>query len=148
MDDDLNAFEAELRRLRPVAPSAETKARVARELARSEPAAGLLRPRPWWVSLPIAAAIAVAAAMLASRDRDPRAREANFEAVALKPVAAENLLYAATDEGLVILDDGTPARRARLRYLDTFVWKNPRTNASLTWRVPREEVRIVPVSFQ
>lgn len=66
----------------------------------------------------------------------------------LKPIAAENLLLTARDEGLVTLDDGTPARRERLQYVDTITWKNPRTNASLTWSVPREEVRIVPVRFQ
>lgn len=66
----------------------------------------------------------------------------------LKPVAAENVLYAASDEGLVTLDDGTTARQERLSYVDTITWKNPLTRASLTWSVPREEVRVVPVNFQ
>ena len=66
----------------------------------------------------------------------------------LKPVAAENVLISATDEGLVTLEDGTRARRERLQYVDTITWKNARTNASLTWRVPREEVRVVPIAFQ
>jgi hypothetical protein len=66
----------------------------------------------------------------------------------LKPVAGENVLYSARDEGLVVLEDGTPARRERLQFVDTITWKNPRTNASLKWTVPREEVRIVPISFQ
>ncbi|MBL9185971.1 MAG: hypothetical protein JNK23_00695 [Opitutaceae bacterium] len=66
----------------------------------------------------------------------------------MKPVAAENLLVSVRDEGLVTLDDGTRARRERLHYVDTIVWKNSRTHASLTWSVPREEVRIVPVVFQ
>ena len=66
----------------------------------------------------------------------------------LKPVAAENVLVSARDEGLVILEDGTSARRERLQFVDTITWKNPRTNSSLRWSVPREEVRIVPVVFQ
>ena len=66
----------------------------------------------------------------------------------LKPVAAENVLVSASDEGLVTLEDGTPARRERLQFVDTITWKNPRTNSSLRWSVPREEVRIVPVVFQ
>ena len=66
----------------------------------------------------------------------------------LKPVAAENVLVSARDEGLVTLEDGTPARRERLQFVDTITWKNPRTNSSLRWSVPREEVRIVPVVFQ
>jgi hypothetical protein len=68
--------------------------------------------------------------------------------IAFKPIAAENLLVDARDEGLVTLDDGTAARRERLRYVDTITWKNPRTNASVRWSVPREEVRVVPVNFQ
>ena len=76
----------------------------------------------------------------------PVAATAN-EAV-FKPVAAENVLYAVSDEGLVTLDDGTSARRERLSYVDTITWKNPRTNASVRWTVPREEVRVVPVKFQ
>ena len=42
-------------------------------------------------------------------------------------------------------DDGTAAHRVFQRYLDTYTWRNPRTNASLRWTVPRDEVRVVPV---
>lgn len=66
----------------------------------------------------------------------------------MKPIAAENVLVSARDEGLVTLADGTAARRERLHFVDTITWKNPRTNASLVWTVPREEVRVVPISFQ
>jgi hypothetical protein len=69
-------------------------------------------------------------------------------AALFKPVAAENVLYAVADEGLVTLEDGTAARRERLNYVDTITWRNPRTNASVRWTVPREEVRVVPVKFQ
>ena len=41
-------------------------------------------------------------------------------------------------------DDGTPARRVRARYLDTYTWRNPATNASLKWSVPRDEIRVLP----
>lgn len=70
------------------------------------------------------------------------------EAALFKPVASENVLYAVKDEGLVTLEDGTAARRERLNYVDTITWKNPRTNASVKWTVPREEIRVVPVKFQ
>ena len=66
----------------------------------------------------------------------------------MKPIAAENVLVSARDEGLVTLADGTEARRERLHFVDTITWKNPRTHASLVWTVPREEVRVVPISFQ
>src|ERR1017187_7775732 len=52
------------------------------------------------------------------------------------------------DPGYVMLAAGWPARRMREAHLDTIVWKDPRSAASLQWSVPREEIRIVPVSFQ
>ncbi len=64
-----------------------------------------------------------------------------------RPVKAANVLYDLQDEGLVLLDDNTPARRVRARYVDTYTWKNPATNASLRWSVPRDEVRVLPASF-
>jgi hypothetical protein len=48
----------------------------------------------------------------------------------------------------VTLADGTAARRVRSSYVDTITWKNPKTNASLRWSVPRDEVRVMPVVFQ
>lgn len=136
--------------------------------AKNRPGAGRVVSVHWlWsAALPVAAAFAVFALMPHGRDAASRAglrragTQPNPTAVAtttaanatdgavLKPVAAEKVLYAAQDEGLVTLEDGTTARRERLSYVDTITWKNPRTNASLTWSVPREEVRVVPVHFQ
>lgn len=64
-----------------------------------------------------------------------------------RPVKAANVLYDLQDEGPVLLEDNTPARRVRARYVDTYTWKNPATNASLKWSVPRDEVRVMPASF-
>jgi hypothetical protein len=164
MDDDLKQLEAELQRLRPAAPSKALEARVARDLAAPAPSVAR-RPRAavhwlWSAALPIAAALAVVALLPGQRrertnadsSTAPRMASVSIGATpgssALKPVAAENVLYSAQDEGLVTLEDGTTARRERLNYVDTITWKNPRTNASLTWTVPREEVRVVPVNFQ
>ncbi|MBA3849803.1 MAG: hypothetical protein C0502_07380 [Opitutus sp.] len=66
---------------------------------------------------------------------------------AYRPVKAANVLYDLQDEGPVLLEDNTPARRVRARYVDTYTWKNPATNASLKWSVPRDEVRVLPASF-
>ncbi len=165
MDEDLKTFEAELTRLQPAAPSRALFARVASELGAAGSTAATSRPvarieaRPAWfwaLSAPLAAAAAVAVMFtrVPTEGRAPSARAEMVRAAAeesptaLKPVTAENVLYSASDEGLVTLDDGTPARRERLRYVDTITWRNPRTNASLTWTVPREEVRVVPVLFQ
>lgn len=156
MDDELLQLEAELKSLQPLVPSRRVEARIARELAPATPAR---RPASvfwfWAAALPAAAALAIGVGALMRRDL---ARPAQLgpqlavdgapTATRLKPIAAENLLYAATDEGLVVLDDGTRARRERRNYVDTITWKDPRTNASLKWTVPREEIRFVPVNFQ
>lgn len=158
MDDELQQLEAELKRLQPVAPAPTLVDRVERELA-STPARRRLTEVHWlWAALPAAAAVALVFVQFvherpnASAVEPPRMAPPVAEVAGapdpLKPVAAENVLVAAADEGLVILADGTPARRERLQFVDTITWRSPRTNASLTWRVPREEVRVVPVSFQ
>lgn len=159
MDDDLPQLEAELKRLRPAAPSLRVGTRIARELAPQRRRRFGLHWL-WVAAMPTAAALAILALApgrrpaapavepgIAGLHSLPREGVSSTES-ALKPVAAENILYAAQDEGLVTLDDGTTARRERLNYVDTITWKNSHTNASLTWSVPREEVRVVPVNFQ
>lgn len=163
MDDELKQLEAELTRLKPAAPSHDLTARIERELEATPEHHSRASIRWLWVAvLPVAAAVAITVMQFSPRSKsasDPVAagnpsvqRPLGVVAVSgevsLKPVAAENVLVSATDEGLVTLDDGTQARRARLHYVDTITWKNPRTNASLTWSVPREEVRVVPIAFQ
>lgn len=160
MDDDLLKLEAELKSLRPAAPTRDFLARLEREIsAPAQLPEPIHRPsRAWWIAaaaLPIAAAIALTFVVTARRNQAPAGVPVEIAAIQppaapvnFKPVAAENLLVAARDEGLVTLDDGTPARRERFNYVDTFTWKNPRTNASVRWSVPREEVRVVPVVFQ
>jgi hypothetical protein len=106
----------------------------------------------WLAALPAAAAVMLVFRLAPGEAAGDRAVVAP-PAVALpagetlRPVAAQNVLYAAEDEGIITLDDGRPARRERLHFVDTVTWRHPRTNASLTWSVPREEVRIVPVNF-
>ena len=150
MDNELPELEAELKRLRPIAPSPALRAGIGRELAAP-------RRNVWaWTALPLAAGLA---GLLLMRDRPvtpaapatpaaQRAPAAATVAATYKPVSAENLLYAQRDEGLVTLADGTTAQRYRSSYVDTITWKNPRTQASLRWSVPRTEERVVPVSFQ
>ena len=150
MDDELKALETELRSLRPAPVPDRLWRRVAAALdeapARPAPIADLRWL--WSVALPAAAA---AALMIWQPGVRPPAGEPlalGGGVATLRPVAAENVLVRARDEGFVTLDDGTTARRERFVFLDTITWSNPRTNVSLTWTVPREEVRVVPVSFQ
>jgi hypothetical protein len=150
MDEELNRLEAELKRLRPLAPSPRSFAAVERELER--PATTRARvSRWWWAAIAPLAAAAMVVFLFIRRDLPagrPDREPQSADALMMKPIALEKLLVSAEDEGLVTLDDGQPARRARLQYVDTITWKNPRTNASLTWSVPREEVRVVPIRFQ
>lgn len=153
MDDDLQQLEAELKSLRPVAPSRELEARIAADL----------NPKPralWWtwLTLPVAAAAAVALMLYPrpSPKDSPAApalaenatRAGPAERPVFKPVSAENVLLRSQDEGLVTLADGSAARRVRQSYIDTIVWKDPTGRASLRWSVPRQEERVVPVVFQ
>lgn len=142
MDDDLAKLEAELMALRPAAPARDLHARVARELA---PAPGAL---PWWAWSALPAAAAVILAFTFAARPVARVGDGAVSAPAFRPVTAENVLYAAQDEGPVTMADGTLARQVRSSYVDTITWKSPHHNASLRWSVPREEIRIVPVRFQ
>lgn len=149
MDDFLPELEAELRRMVPRAPRPQVEARLAAELKR-RPARAEVR-YVWW-ALPIAAALALLAARwsppTAMDERTVPGERFSSSDARFRPVAAENLLVSSKDEGVVVLADGTPARQVRMGYLDTITWKNPTTNASLSWTFPREEVRVVPVSYQ
>ncbi len=149
MDEEYLELEAELKRLRPVAPPPELAARIGVELGARR------RRNMWWAwtALPAAAALVFLlgrpehptepSAVASSRVFAPMIVSPTF-----KPVAAENVLLSARDEGLVNLPDGSTARRVRQSYIDTITWKDPRSQASLKWSVPREEERVVPVVFQ
>jgi hypothetical protein len=172
MNDDFSDLEAELKRMRPCAPSSELQSRLAATLDR--PGAPTAQPvridrsvifrRAWrWMLWPAAIAAAVVLALVTTRQpnsvkpiADETAHSVSGTATTpiaatttdpdlYKPVSAENVLYDSRDEGLITLDDGTAAHRVFQRYLDTYTWRNLRTNASLRWTVPRDEVRIVPV---
>lgn len=162
MDEEFEKLEGELRRLRPVSPDARLRTAIARELAVTR-TTNVFRPARTWIALPMAAALV--GSLIYFAGYTPDNREANLpepvsSAASLKstagvqspaefkPVAARNILVSATDEGLVSLADGTPARRIRQSYVDTITWQNASTKASLTWTVPREEVKVVPVSYQ
>ena len=63
------------------------------------------------------------------------------------PVGAASVLYDMKEDSPVTSSNSTPVRRLRYRYVDTYTWKNPATNASLKWSVPRDEVRVIPASL-
>lgn len=63
------------------------------------------------------------------------------------PVGAATVLYDLKEDSTVNSPNRAPAHRVRYRYVDTYTWKNPATNASLKWSVPRDEVRVIPASL-
>ncbi|HEY0947117.1 MAG TPA: hypothetical protein VGD81_17675 [Opitutaceae bacterium] len=164
MDKELLEFEAGLRCFRPRAAPVRLLAGIERELA--APAA--LSPRPhyksaaswtsWrWANWAAAAALA-GVMLLAARfwpgDVPPTPAEQGVSRgspvatpfAGYKPIAVRRTVYGTDDEGLVTLDDGRLGRRIRSHFVDTVTWRNPQTNASLRWSIPREAVRVVPVN--
>jgi hypothetical protein len=134
MNEELQELEFELRRLRPRAPSEFFDARVGAALESREHAGfACLRGL---AAAGFAAGVAWLAA-LAPSTIDPAQ-------VALRPVEAQELLQSAQAEGWVTLDDGTKAQQLRLRYLETVRWSDG--DRTLTWTLPREELRILPVA--
>jgi len=145
MDEDTRNLEAELSRLRPAALRGHFLLRVEGDLVARRRAVS----RWLWAAMPAAAALAAASVFGIRWPARPAVSAAAARAVpAFRPVSVRDVLVSANDEGYVVLADGRAAHRLREAHLDTIVWKDPRSAASLRWSVPREEIRIVPVSFQ
>ena len=175
--NDFSELEAELKQLRPVAPSPELAKRIERALeeapATTTPAAGIL-PRPKvrvnWLALGFGLAAATAFLLLARAnvDRVPERTPtiaANAPAPEIAPApAAPNpdtavrgyvaegitrVVYDRRDEGLTFPEDAEqPVRRVRSHTRETMQWRNPGTGASLRVSYPTEEVEFIPVSGQ
>lgn len=167
MDNSLQELENELKALQPRRARQDWMDQINRELAAELPAstrpvyatATNLRSWKWlgWRTAALAAAVAVMATIGALTLRQTavpvgnptvatnEAGAAIEEMPVYQPVAAANVLYDLKDEGAVNGDSA--ARQVRARYVDTYTWKNPRTNASIKWTVPRDEIRVIPASF-
>jgi hypothetical protein len=153
MPDEIDLLEQDLAALRPRAVSRALVTRIAAELD----APVVVRPFDPWKASPWVAAACVALAfgllgrLPVGEHRSPRGADAaaGEQPASLTPVSARQVLYSSQqDEEILTLDDGRPARRVLDRYVDVITWKDVRTNASVRWSVPREEVRLVPVSYQ
>jgi hypothetical protein len=170
MDESLQELENELKALQPHRAPARWLNQINRELAAELPAssppryssATNLSSWKWlgWRTAGLAAAIAMVATVSVvglRRSQPDSVATPDFPvtvapvqpvvASAYQPVSAANVLYDLKDEGEVKLEGDASARQVRARYVDTYTWKNPRTNASLKWTVPRDEIRVVPASY-
>lgn len=162
MNDEFNEIEASLRRLTPRAPSSRVWSVIEHRLDAPTPEAIAPEETSWtsvrrlWLP-PVGLAAACLGALLlwpaaeTSQNATDRtvaiaASPANEGGARLYPVSAEKILCSTEDEGLISLANGRPARTVRQEYIDVYTWRDPRTNASLRWTMPREEVRVIPVS--
>jgi hypothetical protein len=157
MDDDLKALEQELERLRPRAPSPRLLSALERELASTRPAPLLAFPGrrlwAWAAALVMACAVGLVlrfAEVIPAGGATVATGEKPSGSVPVEgytPVTAERTIYASADEGFITLADGTAARRVRNQFVDTIVWRDASSNASVRWSVPGEEIRLLPASF-
>jgi hypothetical protein len=172
MNDPNESLENELRALRPAAPPARLARAIARTLdpdadraaARVPLAAGV--PRPARLSLVISWGITAAAACVAlafafrgkpAPNVDPAPNpsaqvdrtDAGLPAgLRMLPVSTTGYLFATRDEGIVMLQDGRPARKMRYEFVDTVQMRALGESAAVSVSYPREEVRLIPVAFQ
>ena len=173
--NDFSELEAELKQLRPAAPSADLAQRIERALeeapATETRGAGIL-PKPKvrlnWFTLGLGLAAATAFLFLARVDVDQATDQsqkiaANSPAPLPEPAApnadtavrgyvAEGItrvVYNRRDEGLSFPEDAEqPVRLVRSHSQETMQWKDPKTGASLRVSYPTEEVEFIPVAGQ
>lgn len=167
--NEFSDLEAELKQLRPAAPSAELMTRVERALAEapatSTPTAGVL-PRPKvrlnWFALGAGLAAAATFLILARMPVDetpvkqqtfaaltPAPAKPAAQPAGLVPEGVTRVVYNTRDEGLLFPTAADePVRRVRSRTRETLKWRDPGTGASLRVTYPTEEVELIPVSGQ
>ena len=159
-------LESELKKLRPVRPSAELMSRVESALADArEGTVKIIRPQHFrinWLGLGLGLAAAATFLIFARVDFRPTdktkqtiasatpslqqraAALPNYQATGLTQV-----VYSKRDEGLVFPSgaDG-PSRRVRTARRETLQWRDRQTGARLVVSYPTEEVTLIPVSGQ
>jgi hypothetical protein len=159
-------LESELKKLRPVRPSAELMSRVASALADGgENTAKVIRPQHFrvnWLGLGLGLAAAAAFLILARVDFRPTDKTKQIiasatpsiqqKAAALPNYQATGLtqvVYSKRDEGLVFPPGALePSRRVRTAKRETLQWRDRQSGAQLAVSYPTEEVTLIPVSGQ
>lgn len=172
--NDFSELEAELKQLRPAAPSPELAKRIERALEETPAAetrtAGIL-PKPKlrlnWFALGLGVATAAALLLLARVNVD-RVPNDDTSRIAANTPAAElpapnadtvargyvaegvtRVVYDRHDEGLTFPEDAEqPVRRVRSHSQETRQWRDAATGASLRVSYPTEEVEFIPIAGQ
>ena len=158
-------FEDELRALRPIQPSPETAAVISRAL-KSEPSpverAGLIsKPAESLASRILTgfcwaaggAAVALLVFMFgpelrSSEAKAPMTSTASIPDNGFQRTASSRELIRAEDGGVYYNTDHQPEEVLRYSSVERHTWKNPATGARVVVEVPREDVVVIPVSFQ
>ncbi len=168
--NEFSDLEAELKRLRPAAASAELATRVEQAMAQpatATPSGGILPRRATtrfnWLTLGLGVTAAAALFLLLrpNVERVPQERPAmafaspssNSTTIpqtrALVPDGLTRVVYHTRDEGLLYpRNSDQPVRRVRAHSRETLHWKDTRTGASLRVSYPTEDVDLIPVSGQ
>jgi hypothetical protein len=170
--NDFSELESELKKLRPVRPSAKLMSRIEGALRTpGEGTARIIRPQPRrsvrdfrinWLRLGLGLAAAAALLIFARIDFHPADKTKQTlasatpslqqKAAALPDYQAMGLtqvVYGRRDEGLVFPRGAIePARRVRTAKRETLRWRNQETGAQLAVSYPTEEVTLIPVSGQ
>jgi hypothetical protein len=166
--NDFSELEDQLRKLRPVQPSAELITRIERALAEetiTTTAAVLPRERRFnfnWLSLGLGltavAALLLFAFLQFERPRKKTSALASISPVPdfstnsnaqLVPAGLTQVVYHTRDEGLHYAGNSAePMRRVRSQTRDTLQWRDPNTGATLRISYPSEQVSLVPVTGQ
>ena len=170
--NDFSELERELKKLRPVQPSAELTSRVGNVLAHSDKGtAKVIRPEPRrsgsdfrinWLGLGLGLAAAATFLIFARVDFHPNDKtkpviasatpSLQQKAAALPNYQATGLtqvVYSKRDEGLVFPAGAEgPSRRVRTAKRETLQWRDRQSGAQLAVSYPTEEVTLIPVSGQ
>ena len=157
MNTPHDAFENELRRVKPAAPSPELMARLRATLPAStkpEPKAAPLVP--FWLrfALPLAAAAALVLMVLPGRAPDkPVSRIASVTpdrmpaespvAPAARQVEASDYLLGARELGVVHAPDGKPYRVVQCVGVSKQVWENEADGRRVVKDLPHQQVLLV-----
>jgi hypothetical protein len=157
-------LETELRALQPARPSPSLEAAIARELS-AEPRTLALRPtagiivRPerrrgfnlWrgfgWAFAGAAAAFAVLASIPTATHKGAEPASAK-EAAYFEPLESAREFIAADQSEILYDGEDGPAQLVRYSSVERHSWTNPTTGALVELEVPREDLFLVPVSYQ
>jgi hypothetical protein len=159
-ENEFDELEAELRQLKPTAPSAELEGKIFSIFDSEEKIVPIATPQHQetimhWIR-PIAAAAAVLALFLGValllrgslggdvvEKTEPKKAITEIDA-SFHPVKAGNLIMPPTDEGVIYDENNEPQRSVRYKYHDRYQWIDENGNR-IELSVPQERRLLVPI---